>query len=104
MACYAYQSAEIGDLVFDAGEIVAVTKKDGDWWTGNIGNRTGIFPSNYVQKQETVSTGLETGSEPSVVEPEKQVIMCIKQFWECLSQMFFSVDSRKSSTAINSSR
>lgn len=85
MACYAYQSAEIGDLVFDAGEIVAVTKKDGDWWTGNIGNRTGIFPSNYVQKQETVSTGLETGSEPSVVEPEKQVIMCIKEFWECLS-------------------
>ncbi|XP_062545654.1 intersectin-1 isoform X3 [Armigeres subalbatus] len=53
VACYAYQSAEIGDLVFDAGEIVAVTKKEGDWWTGNIGNRTGIFPSNYVQKQET---------------------------------------------------
>ncbi|EAT47411.1 AAEL001473-PA [Aedes aegypti] len=75
VACYAYQSAEIGDLVFDAGEIVAVTKKDGDWWTGNIGNRTGIFPSNYVQKQETVSTGLETGSEPSVVEPEKQEII-----------------------------
>ncbi|XP_029712627.2 intersectin-1 isoform X2 [Aedes albopictus] len=72
VACYAYQSAEAGDLVFDAGEIVAVTKKEGDWWTGNIGNRTGIFPSNYVQKQETVSTAIETGSEPSVIEPEKQ--------------------------------
>lgn len=23
-------------------------KKDGDWWTGVIGNRTGIFPANYV--------------------------------------------------------
>ncbi|XP_058446969.1 intersectin-1 isoform X2 [Malaya genurostris] len=53
VACYAYQSAEIGDLIFDAGEIIAVSKKDGDWWTGNIGNRTGIFPSNYVQKQES---------------------------------------------------
>ncbi|KAL9706357.1 hypothetical protein quinque_009875 [Culex quinquefasciatus] len=53
VACYAYQSAEIGDLVFDTGEVIAVTKKEGDWWTGNIGNRTGIFPSNYVQKQES---------------------------------------------------
>ncbi|XP_058819494.1 intersectin-1 isoform X2 [Topomyia yanbarensis] len=53
VACYAYQSAEVGDLVFDTGEIIAVSKKDGDWWTGNIGNRTGIFPSNYVQKQES---------------------------------------------------
>lgn len=75
VACYAYQSAEIGDLVFDTGEVIAVTKKEGDWWTGNIGNRTGIFPSNYVQKQESVSTALETSSEPSVVVSEKQVIM-----------------------------
>ncbi|XP_058167695.1 intersectin-1 [Anopheles ziemanni] len=52
VACYAYQSAEVGDLVFDAGETIAVSKKEGDWWTGTIGNRTGIFPSNYVQKQE----------------------------------------------------
>ncbi|XP_053661736.1 intersectin-1 [Anopheles marshallii] len=52
VACYAYQSAEAGDLVFDAGETIAVSKKEGDWWTGTIGNRTGIFPSNYVQKQE----------------------------------------------------
>lgn len=53
VACYAYNSAEIGDLVFDTGEVIAVSKKEGDWWTGNIGNRTGIFPSNYVQKQES---------------------------------------------------
>lgn len=30
-----------------------VTKKEGDWWTGTInGTRTGIFPSNYVQKPD----------------------------------------------------
>lgn len=49
IACYPYQSAEAGDLVFEAGEEVLVVKKDGDWWTGVIGNRTGIFPANYVQ-------------------------------------------------------
>jgi intersectin len=49
IACYPYQSAEAGDLQFEAGEDVLVVKKDGDWWTGVIGNRTGIFPANYVQ-------------------------------------------------------
>lgn len=27
-----------------------VTKKEGDWWTGVIGERVGIFPSNYVER------------------------------------------------------
>lgn len=51
VACYPYESTELGDLTFSAGEYVTVIKKDGDWWTGVIGgNRTGIFPSNYVQE------------------------------------------------------
>lgn len=50
VSCYPYESGEIGDLTFGAGEYILVTKKDGDWWTGTIGNRTGIFPSNYVQE------------------------------------------------------
>lgn len=49
IACYPYQSAEVGDLTFDAGEEVQVIKKEGDWWTGVIGTRVGIFPANYVQ-------------------------------------------------------
>lgn len=40
-------------MTFDGGEYIIVTKKDGDWWTGTIGNRTGIFPSNYVQDAST---------------------------------------------------
>lgn len=28
---------------------MVVIKKEGDWWTGVIGNRTGMFPANYVQ-------------------------------------------------------
>lgn len=52
VATYAYQSQEPGDLCFQVGETILVTKKDGDWWTGTIGNRTGIFPSNYVKRVE----------------------------------------------------
>ncbi|KAJ8965768.1 hypothetical protein NQ314_003909 [Rhamnusium bicolor] len=53
---YPYQSQEQGDLTFNAGEVIAVLKKEGDWWTGKIGNSVGIFPSNYVQKVDLSSS------------------------------------------------
>lgn len=52
VAVYSYQSAEPGDLVFNEGDSIIVTSKNGDWWTGTCGDNTGIFPSNYVQKIE----------------------------------------------------
>lgn len=56
IANYPYQSIEQGDLSFNAGDVVAVLKKEGDWWTGKLGDVVGIFPSNYVQKFEGVRT------------------------------------------------
>ena len=52
MSLYPYASNESGDLGFDQREVILVIKKDGDWWTGVIGDRTGIFPSNYVEKYD----------------------------------------------------
>ncbi|XP_050466671.1 intersectin-1 isoform X3 [Cataglyphis hispanica] len=50
VALYRYDSNEAGDLNFNQGEIILVTKKEGDWWTGCVGDKSGIFPSNYVEK------------------------------------------------------
>lgn len=55
LANYPYQSIEQGDLSFNAGDVITVLKKEGDWWTGKLGEAVGIFPSNYVQKFEGVS-------------------------------------------------
>lgn len=55
VASYPYQSQEPGDLSFNAGDLITVIKKEGDWWTGRIDNNVGIFPSNYVQKSDIVS-------------------------------------------------
>ncbi|XP_051879994.1 intersectin-2b isoform X4 [Pristis pectinata] len=52
IALYSYESTETGDLTFTAGEVVLVTKKDGEWWTGVIDDRTGVFPSNYVKPKD----------------------------------------------------
>ena len=50
MALYSYASNETGDLTFNQGDMIAVSKQDGDWWTGSIGDHSGIFPANYVRK------------------------------------------------------
>lgn len=78
-ACYPYDSTEVGDLTFNVGELIYVTKKEGDWWTGVIGTRTGIFPSNYVQKSDNITavaaipaaaaTTYSAPVVPSFVEP-----------------------------------
>lgn len=39
-------------MTFSEGEEILVTQKDGEWWTGSIGDRTGIFPSNYVKPKD----------------------------------------------------
>ncbi|KAK5640414.1 hypothetical protein RI129_011225 [Pyrocoelia pectoralis] len=75
IASYPYQSVEQGDLSFNAGDIIAVIKKEGDWWTGKIDNNVGIFPCNYVQKydpdnppaaQTTTSTVTPVTAEPII--------------------------------------
>ncbi|XP_011306596.1 intersectin-2 isoform X3 [Fopius arisanus] len=52
VALYQYSSTEPDDLSFNEGEIIEVTKDEGEWWSGIIGNRSGYFPSNYVEKCE----------------------------------------------------
>lgn len=55
VAMYTYESNEQGDLSFQQGDIVMVTRKEGDWWTGVVGNKTGVFPSNYVKPRDSVT-------------------------------------------------
>ncbi|KAL8766432.1 MAG: hypothetical protein Q9209_006808 [Squamulea sp. 1 TL-2023] len=51
VALYTFDADQPGDLGFKKGEIITITKRTEnptDWWTGRIGDRTGVFPSNYV--------------------------------------------------------
>lgn len=52
MALYTYESPEPGDLTFREGDVILVSKKEGEWWNGSIGDRKGVFPSNYVKPKE----------------------------------------------------
>lgn len=52
IAKFTFEPDQPGDLGFKKGEVITILKKtenETDWWTGRIGNREGIFPSNYVE-------------------------------------------------------
>lgn len=70
IALYPYSSVEPGDLTFNEGEEILVTQKDGEWWTGSIGERTGIFPSNYVKPKDQENFGNASKSGTSNKKPE----------------------------------
>lgn len=64
IAMYTYESSEQGDLTFQQGDVILVTKKDGDWWTGTVGDKSGVFPSNYVRLKDSEVNPHLTVSSP----------------------------------------
>ena len=52
VAIFDFEAQEATDLGFKKGAEITVLKKDGDWWTGKIGDKTGMFPYNYVKTRE----------------------------------------------------
>ncbi|MCJ1354170.1 MAG: hypothetical protein MMC33_004157 [Icmadophila ericetorum] len=52
VALFTFDAAQPGDLGFKKGDMITIIKRTEnatDWWTGRIGDREGIFPSNYVE-------------------------------------------------------
>ncbi|KAI9666111.1 MAG: hypothetical protein M1821_004046 [Bathelium mastoideum] len=52
IAKFTFDPDQPGDLGFKKGDIITIVKRtenETDWWTGRIGNREGVFPSNYVE-------------------------------------------------------
>ncbi len=47
VALFTFDADQPGDLAFKKGDVITITKRTeiaSDWWTGKIGDRTGIFP------------------------------------------------------------
>ncbi|KAI9769654.1 MAG: hypothetical protein M1840_003891 [Geoglossum simile] len=53
IAIYDYEAAEDNELNFGEGaEITGVEFPDDDWWFGETGGKSGLFPANYVELQK----------------------------------------------------
>uniref|UniRef100_A0A8B9HAZ8 Intersectin 2a n=1 Tax=Astyanax mexicanus TaxID=7994 RepID=A0A8B9HAZ8_ASTMX len=76
---------ESGDLTFRAEDVVLVTEKEGEWWRGSIGDKSGLFPSNYVKPKDS-DVCLNRCSPSSFLSEIAQVIAaCITTTPEQLS-------------------
>lgn len=54
---------EVSDLSFAAGETVQiVAEKNGDWWLGKARGKEGLFPSNHVEKMESIAPAAGTAT------------------------------------------
>lgn len=50
-ALYDYNPQDLDELALKEGDVIEVMKKyDGGWWHGRLKGKTGLFPSNYVEK------------------------------------------------------
>ena len=52
VAKFTFDADQPGDLGFKKGDVITIVKRtesETDWWTGRVGSREGIFPSNYVE-------------------------------------------------------
>ncbi|XP_018522386.1 intersectin-2b [Lates calcarifer] len=66
VALYTYESPEPGDLTFMEGDVILVSKREGEWWNGSIGDRTGLFPSNYVKPKEADTSSISGKKKPEI--------------------------------------
>uniref|UniRef100_A0A8C9U095 Intersectin-1 n=1 Tax=Scleropages formosus TaxID=113540 RepID=A0A8C9U095_SCLFO len=78
IAMYTYESNEQGDLTFQQGDVILVTRKEGDWWTGVVGDRSGVFPSNYVRPRE--SEGLGTAGKTGSLGKKPEIAQVIAPY------------------------
>jgi len=49
IALYDYQAQQSDELSFVKGNVITILSKEHpDWWMGELGAQTGIFPANFV--------------------------------------------------------
>ncbi|XP_074221419.1 mitogen-activated protein kinase kinase kinase 9 isoform X4 [Camelus bactrianus] len=79
-AVFEYEAAGEDELTLRLGDVVEVLSKDsqvsGDegWWTGQLNQRVGIFPSNYVTPRTAFSSRCQPGGEDPSCYPPIQLL------------------------------
>ncbi|KAF3841750.1 hypothetical protein F7725_023701 [Dissostichus mawsoni] len=73
-------SSEQGDLSFQQGEVVMVTRKEGDWWTGLVGGKIGVFPSNYVKPRDSALEPLGPGGKTGSLGKKPEIAQVIAPY------------------------
>ncbi|KAH8276698.1 hypothetical protein KR018_010884 [Drosophila ironensis] len=64
------------ELCFQKGDIITVTQReDGGWWEGTLNDKTGWFPSNYVNECQVQLPLAETIRPPEEIQEYRSVVL-----------------------------
>ena len=69
--------------MFQRGDLITVTAREGEWWTGVLNGTQGVFPYNYVQPSGGAArcspTASHSSSSSSLMDVSGSVAVAVKQ-------------------------
>ncbi|KAH8249274.1 hypothetical protein KR032_008000 [Drosophila birchii] len=73
---YSFMGSNNDELCFQKGDIITVTQReDGGWWEGTLNDKTGWFPSNYVNECKVQLPLAETIRPPEEIQEYRSVVL-----------------------------
>ncbi|XP_017152654.2 uncharacterized protein LOC108162430 isoform X2 [Drosophila miranda] len=73
---YSFMGSNNDELCFKKGDIITVTQReDGGWWEGTLNDKTGWFPSNYVNECKAQLPLAETIRPPEEIQEYRSVVL-----------------------------
>ncbi|XP_017859566.1 PREDICTED: rho guanine nucleotide exchange factor 7 isoform X3 [Drosophila arizonae] len=73
---YSFMGSNNDELCFKKGDLITVTQReDGGWWEGTLNDKTGWFPSNYVNEYKAPLPLAETIRPPEEIQEYRSVVL-----------------------------
>ncbi|XP_070069264.1 uncharacterized protein RtGEF isoform X1 [Drosophila takahashii] len=73
---YSFSGSNNDELCFQRGDVITVTQReDGGWWEGTLNEKTGWFPSNYVNECKVQLPLAETIRPPEEIQEYRSVVL-----------------------------
>ena len=85
VAKHSFTATREDEVTLRVGDVVEVIASSGDWWSGNVGGASGVFPACYVQQMR--STGSCTVIYPFTPRQEDEVKLVVGERVEIFGEV-----------------
>ena len=85
VAKHSFTATREDEVTLRVGDVVEVIADSGDWWSGNVGGASGVFPACYVQQMR--STGSCTVIYPFTPRQEDEVKLVVGERVEIFGEV-----------------
>lgn len=73
---YPFKGDHNDELCFKKGDLITVTQKEeGGWWEGTLNDKTGWFPSNYVNEYKAALPPIDSIRAPEEIQEYRSVVL-----------------------------